>query len=41
MTTNEMTQEVFDNFIKKFKKFGILQELVEEEEKHGKQKATN
>ena len=41
MTTNEMTQEGFDKFINFFDKFGILQELVEEEEKHGKQKATN
>lgn len=41
MTTNEMTQEVFDKFIKKFEEFGILPELVKEEEQHGKQKATN
>lgn len=33
MTTNEMTQEVFDKFIKFFDKFGILPELVEEEER--------
>lgn len=33
MTTNEMTQEVFDKFINFFDKFGILQELVQEEER--------
>ena len=38
MTTNEMTQEVFDKFINFFDKFGILQELVEEEEQREQQR---